>query len=145
MGLDPHNTALQLDPVTGFLQSSISPAVTADTKVKILELLRVSGDLSSAARTYGIEPRVIRWHRANDPAFKKALEEVWEEIVDRAEGSVVKNFDKTPADRIFMLKTRRAAIYGDRVTQQHTHSVTLVQQLASRLESYPTEAIDGEK
>lgn len=109
----------------GFLESNRIDRISAEIKAKIIEMYRQTGDLTASAKAFGVAPSVARWHRQYDDAFREACDESIEQLSDRAEGSIVQNFSKTPADRIFWLKTRRRHIYGDQlqVTANHQHEI----------------------
>lgn len=133
-GIDPKATAMVLDPETGFLESPRHDGIRGSIKARILDNYRITGNLTEACRVNGVRPGLIRWHFANDPAFKAALDECREEISDKAEGHIVQwmSEQKNVIDRLAWLRAHRPERWNPKAEVSVTHNVDLTRKLAAK-------------
>lgn len=113
-----------VDPATGFLTPSKNYSqvgFTADLKAKALELLDRNPNVGRVCQALGIDRGSFYVALNGDPVFKRAYDDFIENQLDDAESTMF-NRAKTPNGTlagIFLLKTRRSRIYGDRTTVVH--------------------------
>lgn len=108
-----------VDPATGFLTHDGKYATTgfgANDKLKFIAALAETYNVGKACKAARIDHATYNRHLEIDPAFKKAVSEALESHVDDAESELFQNAkrERGTADRIFLLKNRRKAIYGER-------------------------------
>lgn len=119
-----NGNSMVVDPKTGFLTPSknySNVGFTADLKAKAIELLDVNPNVGRICKTLGIDRRNFYYAMEVDPVFKRAYQDFIENQLDDAEGSMFHRA-KTPNGTlagIFLLKSRRSHIYGDRTTVVH--------------------------
>lgn len=138
-------TALQ--PVSGssFLESPRYDRISAELKDKFINLYRESGDMGASARAVGVDPRILRWHRTNDPVFKRAVDDVMNDITDQAEGKV-REFMLRPGnviDRMAWLRARRPEVWNPDKRVQVDVNVTQVKESLKRGEAYEAELVSS--
>lgn len=88
----------------------------------ILDALSGLAGKGEAAKAAGISRKTLyNWRDAN-PDFAEALEDVDEGVTDLVESSALRKAirEGDTTMQIFLLKTRRRDIYGDRQTLEHT-------------------------
>lgn len=135
-----NGNTMAVDPSTGFLTHTAHYSLTgftAQNKLKILELLQEKFNISAACKAVGVSRTGLYLAADADPEFKTRLDAIMEAFVDRAESTL---FDRAKepngtADRIFLLKSRRKSVYGERISVQ-TDQPGLLEALAKRISKY---------
>jgi hypothetical protein len=99
-----------------------------------LRALRATPNVSRAARAVGITRQAAYWAREQDPEFAREWQAAQDEGLDALEEQLMKRGKKSSdTAAIFMLKSHRREIYGDRADLNmnvrggviHTHRVDL--------------------
>ena len=116
------------------MESPRKDGVTGQLKQDILELYRSNGNMAASCRLHALEPRQIRWHMANDPAFKAAVDEARQEICDKAEGHIVQwmGEQKNVIDRLAWLRAYRPGTWNPKQEYNVTHDVNVTARLAGK-------------
>jgi len=126
-------------------------AITAKERKKFLEVLRTTFNVSKAAEAIGRNRTSLYKLRQSDPEFAAAWDEIVEQCLDAVEQVVFENAlaGKQPVNNIFLLRHRRAHIYGEKVTveQDHPREVVVVLHRATdpRLGPGRDDVVDAEK
>jgi hypothetical protein len=108
--------ALQVNPVTGFLESKNPNEITFDSnrKKRYLEMAREAAergewpDQHAMAKMLGITIRTVHWHFVKDEVFKAQ----WEECIDIIENELLKTM---------VAQGKRPSGYMDRITWLRAH------------------------
>lgn len=147
--MNPTNqhTALQMGS-NGFLETPRIDGVSAVVKANIVENYSRSGNLTTACRENGVDPRIMRIHYNSDPAFKRAIDEAREQICDKAEGHIVEHMSRpgNVIDRLSWLRAHRPGKWNPTANIQVTVDREKVQQLAEQAKQYvetTASAVDG--
>ena len=92
-------------------------AITAPEREKFLEVLKTTFNVSAAAEAIGRNRTSLYKLRQSDPEFAAAWDEIVEQCLDAVEEVVFRNAleGRQPVNNIFLLRHRRAHIYGERV------------------------------
>jgi hypothetical protein len=92
-----------------------------------LTALTTSPNVSGAAKAAGVTRQRVYQVRSEDPAFAKRWDDAVEEATDALEGRAYKLAldGETPVLTIFMLKSRRRAVYGDVLKQEVDQNVNV--------------------
>lgn len=117
--------------MAGKARTTRTPKKAADWKPAFIAALEACPDVSAAARHAGIGRRTAYDARQRDETFalqwadaiNSALDDVESALIERAK-------DKDTTAAIFLLKSHRPAIYGDR--QEIKHSGSLSQDLTMK-------------
>jgi hypothetical protein len=130
----PNGQETTLRPVTvQLLESPRHDRISAELKAKLVEIYRETGNLYKSCQLIGLDPRVMRWHQANDDAFKAELDRARQDICDRAEGYVVEYMARPSnvVDRMAWLRAYRPGIWNPERRIEVQHNIQVTQQLAS--------------
>jgi len=102
-------------------------AITGQEREKFLDTLRKTFNVSRAAAAIGRNRTSLYKLREAIPEFDAAWAEVVEECLDDVEQIVYERAleGKQPVNNIFLLRHRRAHIYGEKVTVQQKRKVEL--------------------
>lgn len=136
---DPNNeTRLVIEPVTGLLQSPRTDRISAELKSKILDIYRQTGNLYDASRSVGVDPRQLRYHREQDEAFNRELDDIHREFVERAKGYMLTHMARPQnyMDRVTIARRFEPGVWGDQVQHTVKHQVELVKNLVEKNERY---------
>lgn len=112
--------SLVRDEKTGFLTPGSNYALTgftAEKKQKLIEYLYQDYNISRACEAVGISPRAFYENREFDEVFKEKVKEALNGHLDSLESNMLR-LGKTAQGitaGIFMLKSHRREIYGDRL------------------------------
>jgi hypothetical protein len=137
-------TKLVPDQRTGLLESPRTDRVPVESKAKLIEIYRQTGNLTQACRVVGLDPRNMRLHYNQDEVFKAQLDEARQEICDRAEGYVVEYMARPSnvVDRMAWLRAYRPGIWNPERRIEVQHNIQVTQQLAQEARKIvETEAI----
>ena len=105
-------------------------AITAQEREKFLEVLRTTFNVSRAAAVIGRNRTSLYKLRQSHPEFAAAWDEVIEQCLDDVEQVVFENAlaGKQPVNNIFLLRHRRANVYGEKVkVENDVHHEVIVQ------------------
>lgn len=138
---DINGSQMVVDKKTGYLQSKRADGLTALQKQSLIGSLNQRWNLAKAMNTAEIKTRrVVYDHIAIDPLFREHFVEACERHIDNAEEMVFDNAENNPrasAERVFLLKKRRAKIYGDTIGLQGGGAdEELVKKLAESMSKY---------
>ena len=104
-------TAYQVAPQTGYLESPRIDRLSQESKTLIIENYAKSGNLTDACVRAGVLPRLFRMHMNLDSTLMKELTEAREQICDKAEGHIVEHMSRpnNVVDRLAWLRAWRAS------------------------------------
>ena len=131
-------TALQVDPRTGFLESPRIDRVSAEIKAKFVEVYKECGDFSLAASRVGHYPRVFRRERNTDPVFSAEFMKACDAMNDRMEG-VTYQVGLTPRgviDRRAWLNAKRPEVWNPSQQQPVHINVQVTERLATQAHQF---------
>ncbi len=110
------------DVPTGYLQLPTGRGFNAEKKQKFMGTLNARFNVGRALQSLGMARQTLYDAIATDPLFREHYLECVERNVDNAEEMLVENATTNKmasAERIFLLKKRRQAIYGDKLEITH--------------------------
>ena len=85
-----------------------------DTYKKVLDAYAEKGTVTAACRCAGISRETFyRWLK-EDPKFKAAVDDAYEQVTDDLEESALERAKKDTTLTIFLLKGRKRGVYGDK-------------------------------
>ena len=87
---------------------------------RFLRQLKVHGAISAAAKASNVGRTTVYKQMGEDPEFQQQVRDVLAECVEEVEATLYRaalNPDKT-TDRIFYLKSRKPAVYGDKLSPE---------------------------
>ena len=87
-----------------------------DWRPRFLKTLRNTGVVGMAARAAGITRQHAYRVAKQQPEFRAEWEEVEEAALDKLEASAMRRAEKDRVLTIFILKSKRRSVYGDRPT-----------------------------
>jgi len=94
---------------------------TREKGATVLETLAAKQGAANAANAVGVTRKTVYNWRDAHPEFKDAFDDIQESITDELETTAVgKALAGDVTMLIFMLKSRRREIYGDKVVNEHT-------------------------
>ena len=93
---------------------------------KFLDRLRKSGSVTAAARTARVTRQAAYDMRAKDPAFAAAWDDAIEQALDDVEEAVHRRAkSKSDGLAMFLLRSRRPEVYGDKSKLEHIGDITV--------------------
>jgi hypothetical protein len=107
-------------------------AITSEEKERFLEALGKTFNVSRSAELISRNRSSLYKLRETDPEFAAAWEEVVERCLDDVEQVVFERAleGKQAVNNIFLLRHRRAQIYGEKVKVEHDQRIDIVVDLA---------------
>ena len=107
------------------------PKRKGDWKPSFIEALEACPDVTAAAKHAGIDRGNAYKARQADEAFAVAWHEAINRALDDVESALIQRAkDKDTTAAIFLLKSHRPAVYGDR--QEIRHSGSVAQDLSAK-------------
>jgi len=105
-----------VEPVT---LEAIKGYVFGDKEKKLfLETLQTEFGLNLTCAAVGISPQVVEYHLKNDPVFRASVDRVHSQHVEQLERSAYgRAISKSDTLAIFMLKSMRPDVYGERASE----------------------------
>ena len=106
-------------------------AITAKERERFLEVLSTTFNVSRSAKAIGRNRTSLYKLRGTIPEFAAAWDEVIEECLDDVESVVFERAleGKQAVNNIFLLRHRRAHIYGEKFKVEHDHQVDVIVEL----------------
>jgi len=126
----------------------MSRRITKRQKEMFLSALRETGNVSASAKAAGVGRQTVYEVREREPRFAAAWDEVLNERLDEIEANLFERARTGESDTaaIFLLKSHRREIYGDRVRHEgkveHDHFHVAVQATDLWIEEVLSEAED---
>lgn len=134
-------TALRLNPESGFLESGRYDRLSTDLKLQIIEKYRQTGNLCDSSVAVGAPYATVRWYQENDPAFKGLIDQVHKEFVERAKGYMLTHMARPGnyMDRVTIARRFEPGVWGDQVKHSLDVNVTHVTEALKKAESIEAE------
>lgn len=106
-------------------------AITAHERERFLGVLRTTFNVSKAAEAIGRNRTSLYKLRDTMPEFAAAWDDIIEQCLDAVEQIVFENAlaGRQPINSIFLLRHRRAHIYGEKVKVEQEHRVDVIVEL----------------
>ena len=126
-------------------------AITVQEREQFLDTLRTTFNVSKAAAMIGRNRTSLYKLRQSVPEFAAAWDDVIEQCLDEVEQIVYERAleGKQPVNNIFLLRHRRAHIYGEKVTVEHEQNVEVIVELmpprTARLGPGQDDVVDAEE
>jgi hypothetical protein len=129
-----------LDKETGYLQRPGAYGFNAEKKHCFMGHLNAKFNIARALKEVGMSRKAFYDALAIDPLFREHYTEAVERHVDNAEEKLIQEAESSAfgaSQRMFLLKKRRAAVYGDKLqVTTATQNDPLLKALMSKLNDY---------
>jgi hypothetical protein len=125
-------TALAVDPVSGFMVSPRKDRITPTQKQLIIDIYRETGNLSESVRVAGMKLRDLRQLRASDEKLDDELREVELGFVEKAKGLMMLHMQRPGnyMDRVTIARRFEPGLWGNTINHEVTHHVEQMAKMA---------------